>query len=147
MFKRLRFDSVQKKKKKGKNVSVIQCASSENCLIIAIELKNVFERVWLAALWAAMKIETSSPTLSESSSTSMTRPPVQSFSTAAYETGSGRRLEPDRDVCSHPPSSTSLEDHEGTVSIGGRTITNLCFAYDIDGLAGEEKELAKKNNS
>ena len=34
------------------------------------------------------------------------------------------------------------EDHEGTVSIGGRTITNLRFADDIDGLEGEE-ELAK----
>ena len=33
-------------------------------------------------------------------------------------------------------------DHEGTVSIGGRTITNLRFADDIDGLAGEEEELA-----
>ena len=54
-----------------------------------------------------------------------------------------------------PPSSPTLfnifleriitdasEDHEGTVSIGGRTITNLCFADDIDGLAGEEEELA-----
>ena len=36
----------------------------------------------------------------------------------------------------------ALEDHEGTVSIGGRTITNLCFADDIDGLAGEKEELA-----
>ena len=36
----------------------------------------------------------------------------------------------------------ALEDHEGTVSIGGRTITNLHFADDVDGLAGEE-ELAK----
>ena len=36
----------------------------------------------------------------------------------------------------------ALEDHEGTVSIGGRTITNLCFADDIDGLAGKEEELA-----
>ena len=35
-----------------------------------------------------------------------------------------------------------LEDHEGTVSIGGRRITNLRFADDIDGWAGEEKELA-----
>ena len=33
----------------------------------------------------------------------------------------------------------TLEDHEGTVSIGGRTITNLRFA---DGSAGEEEELA-----
>ena len=27
----------------------------------------------------------------------------------------------------------ALEDHEGTVSSGGRTITNLRFADDIDG--------------
>ena len=33
----------------------------------------------------------------------------------------------------------ALEDHEGTVSIGCRTITNLRFADDIDGLAGEEE--------
>ena len=59
-------------------------------------------------------------------------------------------MEPDRDVYSHPPSSTwfwkrimtdALEDHEGTVSIGGRTITNLRFADDIDGLAGEGEKL------
>ena len=37
----------------------------------------------------------------------------------------------------------ALQDHEGTVSIGGRTITNLRFADDIDGLAGEEEELTK----
>ena len=37
----------------------------------------------------------------------------------------------------------ALEDHESTVSIGGRAITNLRFADDIDGLAGEEEELAK----
>ena len=36
----------------------------------------------------------------------------------------------------------ALEDHESTVSIGGRIITNLRFADDIDGLAGEEEELA-----
>ena len=36
----------------------------------------------------------------------------------------------------------ALEDHEGTVSIGGRTITNLRSADDTDGLAGEEEELA-----
>ena len=36
----------------------------------------------------------------------------------------------------------ALEDHEGTVSTGGRAITNLHFADDIDGLAGEKEELA-----
>ena len=36
----------------------------------------------------------------------------------------------------------ALEDHEGTVSIGGRTIANLRFADSIHGLA-EGEELAK----
>ena len=35
----------------------------------------------------------------------------------------------------------SLENHEGTVRIGGRIITNLRFADDIDGLDGKEAEL------
>ena len=35
------------------------------------------------------------------------------------------------------------KEHEVIDSIGGRTITNLRFADDIDGLAGEEEELAK----
>ena len=39
--------------------------------------------------------------------------------------------------------TNAFENHEGTVSIGGRTVTNLRFADDIDGLAGGEEELAK----
>ena len=35
----------------------------------------------------------------------------------------------------------ALEDHDSTVSTGGRTITNLRFADDIDGLAEEEEEV------
>ena len=35
----------------------------------------------------------------------------------------------------------ALDDQEGTVSIGGRTITNLRFADDNNGLAREEEEL------
>ena len=37
----------------------------------------------------------------------------------------------------------ALGDRDGTVSTGGRTIINLNFADDIDGLAGEEEGLAK----
>ena len=37
----------------------------------------------------------------------------------------------------------ALEDHEGTVSTGGRAITNLRFPEDIDGTAGEEEKMAK----
>ena len=37
----------------------------------------------------------------------------------------------------------AFEGHKGTVSIGGRTITYLRFADDIDDWAGEEEELEK----
>ena len=37
----------------------------------------------------------------------------------------------------------AFEDHEGTVTTGGRTIINSRFAGDIDGLAGKEEELEK----
>ena len=36
----------------------------------------------------------------------------------------------------------ALGDYEGTFSTGGRTIPNLRFADDINGLAGEEEEMA-----
>ena len=35
----------------------------------------------------------------------------------------------------------ALEEHDGTVSIRGRTITNLWFTDDIDAFAEEEQEL------
>ena len=37
--------------------------------------------------------------------------------------------------------SDALEEHDGKVSIGGRNITNLLFADDIDALAEEEQDL------
>ena len=37
----------------------------------------------------------------------------------------------------------ALENFNGTISIGGRTITNLRFADDIDGITGEEDELTE----
>ena len=37
--------------------------------------------------------------------------------------------------------SDALEEHDGKVSIGGRSITNHRFADDIDALAEEEQEL------
>ena len=39
-----------------------------------------------------------------------------------------------------------LLDHKGKVSIGGRVITNLRFADDIDGLVGSEHELVNLTN-
>ena len=60
-------------------------------------------------------------------------------------------LPPPSPTPTHPPSNIVLErimtdaldDHEGTVSIGGRTITSLSCANDIDGSAVEEEERAE----
>ena len=41
----------------------------------------------------------------------------------------------------------ALELHEGSVSVGGRNITNLRFADDIDGLVGSEQELFNLTNA
>ena len=38
----------------------------------------------------------------------------------------------------------ALENYNRTISIGGRQITNLRFADDIDGITGEEDELTKR---
>ena len=68
---------------------------------------------------------------------------------AVQENGSEQQLESGKIVFFHPPSSTvflerimsdAFEEHDGKVSIGGRTITNL-FVDDIDALAEEEHEL------
>ena len=40
----------------------------------------------------------------------------------------------------------ALEDHGGSVSMGGRTLTNLRFADDTDALAGKDEELVKLVN-
>jgi len=40
-----------------------------------------------------------------------------------------------------------LDSFEGTITIGGRPITNLKFADDIDLIAGEEAELTELNQA
>ena len=75
---------------------------------------------------------------------------MQSSSTAGLKTRSKNNWSPDRDVVSPTLFQIFLqrmitdasENYEGIFTIGGRTITHLHFADDIDGLAGE-KELAK----
>ena len=37
--------------------------------------------------------------------------------------------------------SGALEVHDGNISVGGRTMTNLRFADDIDDLAKEEQNI------
>ena len=42
--------------------------------------------------------------------------------------------------------SDALEEHDGKVSIGGRNITYLRFAYDIDALAEEYSAVQRYDN-
>ena len=59
-----------------------------------------------------------------------------------WETRGGRkRVTPSRTGPKDPPNA--LKDLEGTVSNGGRTVTNFRFANDIGSLVGVEEELAK----
>ena len=41
----------------------------------------------------------------------------------------------------------TLKDHDSTLSIGGRPISNLCFADDIDLIAGSYNELQNLTDS
>ena len=118
---------------------------------VFIDFKKAFERVWHAALWATMK--------KYNISTNLIQVIKNLYNKAAgailFNSSIGgwfRTTVGDRQGCLLSPTlfniflerimTDALEDHEGTVSIGGRTITNLHFADDIDGLAGEEGELA-----
>ena len=78
---------------------------------VFIDFKRAFDRVWHAALWATMKKYNISTNLIQvikkrRKKRKKTRPLVPSSSMTALETGSEQQLESNRDVYSHPPSST-----------------------------------------
>ena len=127
---------------------------------VFVDFKKAFDRVWHAALWATMRLYNINDNLIKT---------IECFNnkatSAVYHDSNIGEWFPTttglRQGCLHLPPppppppfniflerimADALEEHEGTVSIGGRTITNLCFAYDIDGLAGQEQELVKLVN-
>ena len=77
----------------------------------------------------------------------MTRPPVQFVSTAAHPGDWFRTTVRARQGCLFSPTLSTYSWKESwltplkTVSIGGRAISNLHCADDVDGLAGTETEL------
>ena len=117
---------------------------------VFIDFKKAFDRVWHAALWATMNVYSINANLIRVIQNLYAR-----ASSAVYLNGSigewFRTTVGVRQGCLLSPTlfniflerimTDALENHEGTVSIGGRVITNLRFADDIDGLAGSEKEL------
>ena len=118
---------------------------------VFIDFKKAFDRVWHAALWATMKKYNISTNLiqviknlyNKATSAVLLNSSIADYIRTTVGVRQGYLLSPTRfNICLERIMTDALEDHEGTVSIGGRTITNLRFADDIDGLAGEEEELA-----
>ena len=122
---------------------------------VFIDFKKAFDRVWHEALWATMKkynmgkklIDTISQLYSNASSAVLVEGTVGDWFHTSVGVRQGCLLSPTLfNIFLEQIMTDALEDHCGTVSIGGRTITNLRFADDIDGLAGDEEELANLVN-
>ena len=118
---------------------------------VFIDFKKAFDRVWHKALWSTMRLYNINANLIQ-----VIENLYNKATSAVYLNGDigdwFRTTVGVRQGCLLSPTlfniflerimTDALEDHQGTVSIGGRTITNLRFADDIDGLAGKEEELA-----
>ena len=118
---------------------------------VFIDFKRAFDRVWHAVLWATMKKYNISTNLiqairnldNKAISVLLFNGSIGDWFRTTFGVRQGCLLSPTLfNIFLESIMTDALEDHEGTVSIGGRTITNLRFADDIDGLAGEEDELA-----
>ena len=118
---------------------------------VFIDFKKAFDRVWHAALWATMNhyninanlIHTIQSLYNKASSAVYLNGEVGEWFRTTVGVRQGCLLSPTVfNVFLEKIMADALEHHQGTVSIGGRTITNLRFADDIDGLAGSEQELS-----
>ena len=118
---------------------------------VFVDFKKAFDRVWHAALWSTMKLYNINANLIK-----VIESLYSKATSAVYYNGSVgewfRTTVGVRQGCLLSPSlfniflerimADALENHEGSVCIGGRTITNLRFADDIDALAGKDKNIA-----
>ena len=117
---------------------------------VFIDFKKAFDRVWHAALWTTMhkyNIGANLITIINSLYEKATSAVLYNGNTGDWvRTTVGVRqgclLSPTLfNVFIEKIMTDALENHEGTVRIGGRIITNFPFPDDIDGLAGKEEEL------
>jgi len=117
---------------------------------VFIDFKKAFDRVWHAALWATMRKYNISANLirviehlyNKATSAVLFNGTTGEWFRTSVGVRQGCLLSPILfNIFLERIMTDALEHHTGTVSIGGRTITNLRFADDIDGLAGNEQEL------
>ena len=123
---------------------------------VFIDFNKAFDWVWPAALWATMKKYTINTNLiqviknlyNKATSAMLFNSSIGDWFRTTVGVRQGCLLSPTLSNIFllrrlERIMTEALEDLEGSVSIGGRTITNLRFADDMDALAGEEEELAK----
>ena len=115
-----------------------------------IDYKKAFDRVWHDALWATMNrynmgqklIQMIQQLYNKATSAVLAQGKIGEWFHTSVGVRQGCLLSPTLfNIFLEQIMTDALEDHVSTVSIGGRTISNLRFADDIDGLAGNEDEL------
>ena len=111
---------------------------------VFIDFKKAFNRVGHAALWATMKMHSISTNLirviknlyNKATSAVLFNSSIGDWFRTTVGVRQGCLLSPILfNIFLERIMTDALEDYEGTVSIGGRTITNLRSADDIDGLS------------
>ena len=119
---------------------------------VFIDFKKAFDRVWHQALWATMHKYNIDKTLialiedlyNHATSSVFMNGDIGEWFRTTVGVRQGCLLSPTLfNIFLERIMTDALEEHESTVSIGGRTVSNLRFADDIDGLAGSDVELAE----
>ena len=119
---------------------------------VFIDFKKAFDRIWHAAMWETMKKYNISTNLiqviknlyNKASSAVLFNGSIGDWFRTTFGVRQGCLLSPTLfNIFLERIMTDALEDHKVTVSIGGRTITNLHFVNGIDSLVGKE-ELANK---
>ena len=122
----------------------------QNLYHVFIDSKKAFDRVWHAALWATMHkynisanlVHTIEQLYDKATSAVQMNGSIGEWFRTTVGVKQGCLLSPTLfNIFLERIMSDALEEHDGKVSIGGRNITNLRFADDIDALAEEEQEL------
>ena len=118
---------------------------------VFIDFKKAFDKVWHVALWATMRkynigsklVRTIQHLYDNATSAVIFNSSIGDWFRTTVGVRQGCLLSPTlfKNFLERIMTD-ALGNHQGTVIIGGRTITNLRFADDIDGLAGDEQELA-----
>ena len=118
---------------------------------VFIDFKKAFDRVWYAALWATVQKYDVSTNLIRviknlydmPTSAVLFNNSIRDWFRTTAGVRQGCLLSSTLfNIFLERIMTDALEDHEGTVSIGGKTITNLRFADNIDGFAGEEEAVS-----